>query len=377
MNIVLLYGGKSGEHEISLLSATAVARNIRAAHNVCFVFVSKEGKWYVQAESLRSALLGGATLAEVGVSVEKNQLVSIVPGGGKESALCTASGALLCDVVFPVLHGTNGEDGTVQGLLELAGVPYVGCGVFSSACTMDKAFAKAVWQQAHIPVVPYRVFTKAHVNDSALYDSLVKEAIASLQFPLFVKPCSAGSSDGASRATNERELSFALMEAFSWDNKVLIEKAIPAREVECSVLGNSVTFDPAKPETHITAYGPGEIVPTHTFYDYDAKYNDPNGAALKIPAEIDDAMREKIIRYAKEAYRAVDGAGLSRVDFFIDRDTGELYVNELNAMPGFTQISMFPKVCAAAGLSFPDLLDRLFLQAEEQFKAKAALCTSR
>ena len=202
-------------------------------------------------------------------------------------------------------------------------------------------------------------------------------AINTLGFPLFVKPCSAGSSDGASKANNAKELSVALMDAFLWDNKVLIEKAIDAREIECSVTGNSVTADFDKPSTLLKAYGPGEIIPTHTFYDYDAKYNDPDGAELKIPALLDDEKLEYIRETAKKAYKTVDASGLSRVDFFIDKNTGKIYLNEINTIPGFTSISMFPKMCESEGLGFTALLDKLFDEAICRYGARENLKTVR
>ncbi len=375
MNIVLLYGGKSGEHEISLKSCSAVARNIDQKHNVSLIFIDKNGRWFLQKndviEKLRSApdcVLGEA----LGTQTDSSMQVSVFLGGGKEKAL-----PVPCDVVFPVLHGTYGEDGTVQGLLEMAGLPYVGCGVFASAASMDKVHAKILWEHAGLPIVPYRCLTRADINDSSTYDKIVQEAIDNLHFPLFVKPCSAGSSDGASKAENKRELSFALMEAFQWDNKVLIEKAINAREVECSVMGNSITADPSNDASMLKAYGPGEIVPKHVFYDYDAKYNDPDGAELKIPALLTKEKLEYIRETAKKAYKVLDASGLARVDFFIDRDSEDIYLNEINNIPGFTSISMFPKMCESEGLSFTKLLDLLFEQAIQRFSCRQSLCTSR
>ena len=198
-----------------------------------------------------------------------------------------------------------------------------------------------------------------------------------LKFPLFVKPCSAGSSDGASKANNAKELSFALMEAFGWDNKVLIEKAIDAREVECAVTGNSVTASASNEKTVLKTYGPGEIVPKHEFYDYDAKYNDPDGAELKIPALLEKDQLEYIRETAKKAYKAVDASGLSRVDFFIDRKDSKIYLNEINTIPGFTSISMFPKMCASEGLDFTSLIDYLFDEALANFASYDSLRTSR
>ena len=376
MNIVLLYGGRSGEHEISLVSCAAVARNIAENHKVTLISIGKDGKWYLQKEDLIENLKNNPE-EKLSVNADEKMTVSIIPGGGKEKALFANGHYIEADVVFPVLHGTYGEDGTVQGLLELAGLPYVGCGVFASAATMDKVQTKILLQSAGIPIVPYVCLSRTQINDSKLYDKLVEETINKLGFPLFVKPCSAGSSDGASRADNARQLSFALMEAFSWDNKVLIEKAINAREIECSVTGNSVTASAEVKESQLKAYGPGEIVPRHKFYDYDAKYNDPDGADLRIPALLDSEKTNFIKETAKKAYAVMDCSGLSRVDFFEDRDTGKIYLNEINTIPGFTSISMFPKMCQSEGLDFTNLLEVLFTEAKARFDARQSLTTSR
>ncbi len=376
MNVVLLYGGRSGEHDISIISCSAVARMVGANHSVKLISIDRDGKWYLQDDSVLENLKKNPD-AKLEINADPKNAVSVIPGGKSEGAFTAGGKAIPADVVFPVLHGTNGEDGTVQGLLEMAMVPYVGCGVFSSAATMDKIQTKILWEHAGLPVVPYICLTRADINDGKRYDSLVDSAISSMGFPLFVKPCSAGSSDGASKACNAKELSVALMEAFLWDNKVLIEKAIDAREIECSVTGNSVTADFDKPSTLLQAYGPGEIVPTHTFYDYDAKYNDPDGAALKIPALLDEEKLNYIRETAKKAYRAVDASGLSRVDFFIDKKTGEIYLNEINTIPGFTSISMFPKMCESEGLGFTALLDKLFDEAICRYSARENLRTER
>ncbi|MCH5290724.1 MAG: D-alanine--D-alanine ligase [Treponema sp.] len=376
MNIVLLYGGRSGEHEISVLSCAAVARKVSIEHKVTLVFIDRDGAWYVQDETTFTALRKNP-VASLAAAVIPSRRVHVIPGGGPTGAFWADGKVILADVVFPVLHGTYGEDGTVQGLLELARVPYVGCGVFASAATMDKEYAKILWEHAGLPVVPYRCINRADVYDSKRYDQKVKEAIGTLNFPLFVKPCGAGSSDGAAKATNAKELSLALTDAFTWDNKVLIEKAINAREVECSVMGNTVTADADHPETLPVVYGPGEIVPNHDFYDYDAKYNDPDGAELCIPAKLEKYERERIRTMAQKAYVAVDASGMARVDFFIDRDNGFIYLNELNSIPGFTSISMFPKLCESEGLNFAKLLETLFTQARYQFLTRTKLRTTR
>lgn len=376
MNVILIYGGRSGEHEISLLSCAAVARNISEKHNVKLISIDKDGKWYLQDDAVLSELKKNPA-AKLKVNADKSKIVSLFPGNEKDQIFFADGNFVPCDIVFPVMHGTYSEDGTIQGLFEMCGIPYVGCGVLSSAVTMDKEITKILWKSAGLPVVPYFCLTKADINDSKIYDKKIETILNELKFPLFVKPCCAGSSDGASKVQNKKELSFALMEAFSWDNKVLVEKAIDAREVECSVTGNSVSSNPNIDCTVLKSYGPGEILPNHNFYDYDAKYNDPNGAELKIPALLDEEKLNYIRETAKKAYSIVNASGLSRVDFFVDRKTGEFYLNEINTLPGFTSISMFPKMCDSCGLHFTELIDYLLDEGMEAFKSKQNLCTSR
>ena len=280
------------------------------------------------------------------------------------------------DIVFPVLHGTYGEDGTIQGLFEMADMPYVGCSHISSAITMDKEKTKMILQSVGIPVVPYVCIKQNIIEDSVVYDAVIEDIEKELGYPMFVKPCCAGSSNGANKAINRKELSYAIMEAFGWDNKVLIEKAINAREIECSVTGNSVTAQ-NQSDDDVTAYIPGEIAPNALFYDYDAKYNDPNGANLLIPANLGENDLEKIRKTACAAYKALDVTGLARVDFFIDKDTNAVYLNEVNTMPGFTPISMFPKMCESAGLHFTELLELLIQEGFSRYEAKSRLSTQR
>ncbi|MCR5725774.1 MAG: D-alanine--D-alanine ligase [Treponema sp.] len=377
MTIAILYGGKSGEHEISLVSAAAIARNIDTAkHQVQLIGITKAGRWYLQGAG-ELARIKRDVKASLSISEDESLAVAVVPGGGTKAAFRVGTSDIPVDVVIPALHGTFGEDGTVQGLLEMADVPYVGCGVTASANCMDKEKTKVVLEQAGIPVVPYICMKRSDLLSSVRYDRMLEDAAKTLGFPLFVKPCSAGSSDGASRVDDMRHLNGAICEAFLWDDKILIEKAVNAREIECSVTGNPTTDGGVHAEEALTAYGPGEIAPKHTFYDYDAKYNDPDGAELWIPAHLDDDTQEKVRAMAKKAYAALDCAGLSRVDFFIDRDTHELYLNEINNLPGFTSISMFPKMCESAGLSFGKLVELLIEEAQLRFKATRALQTSR
>ena len=259
----------------------------------------------------------------------------------------------------------------------MADIPYIGCSTIASALTMDKEKTKQILKSAEIPIVPYICIKRCDLNNSQRYDEIFQRCIDELGFPLFIKPCCAGSSNGANKATTPKELSFYLMEAFTWDDKVLVEKAINAREIECSVTGNSTTANPNNESETVRAYIPGEIQPKHTFYDFDAKYNDPDGAELLIPANISTDLIEAIRTVAVRAYKALDCSGLSRVDFFIDKDTDSLYLNEINTLPGFTSISMFPKMCEKAGLKFPDLVNLLIDEAILRYKAKSSLTTSR
>ena len=375
MNIAVIYGGRSGEHEISLISASAIVRGMSKENKVVLIGITKAGKWYVQEDSEYQRICADEK-AILTIKEDEAKAVSLIPGA-KKDAFVAGGKSLNIDVVFPALHGTYGEDGTIQGLFEMADVPYVGCTHISSAITMDKAKTKMIWQAAGLPVVPYVCMKRFVMLDSVVYDDFIEATEKELGYPMFVKPCCAGSSNGASKANNKKELNFALMEAFQWDDKVLIEKSINAREVECSVTGNSVTYPADSDVEEVVAYIPGEIAPSHTFYDFDAKYNDPDGAKLLIPAELTENDLEKIRKTACAAYKVLDATGLSRVDFFIDRDSKEVYLNEINTLPGFTPISMFPKMCDAAGLKFPELIQLLLDEAVARYNAKQQLSTSR
>lgn len=375
MNIALIYGGRSGEHEISLVSAASIARGIDKKNKVTLIGITKDGRWFLQSEKEYERICKD-TKASFKIEESEENKISIIPGA-KKDAFCTKNGSLNIDVVFPALHGTYGEDGTIQGLLDMADIPYIGCSTMASALTMDKEKTKQILKSAEIPIVPYICIKRCDLNSSQRYDEIFQRCIDELGFPLFIKPCCAGSSNGANKATTPKELSFYLMEAFTWDDKVLVEKAINAREIECSVTGNSTTANPNNESEMVRAYIPGEIQPKHTFYDFDAKYNDPDGAELLIPANISTDLIEAIRTVAVRAYKALDCSGLSRVDFFIDKDTDSLYLNEINTLPGFTSISMFPKMCEKAGLKFPDLVNLLIDEAILRYKAKSSLTTSR
>ena len=375
MTIAVIYGGRSGEHEIRLISASAIVRGMSKENKVVLIGITKAGKWYVQDDSEYQRICADEK-ATLTIKEDEAKAVSVIPGA-KKDAFVAGGKSLNIDVVFPALHGTYGEDGTIQGLFEMADVPYVGCTHISSAITMDKEKTKMIWQAAGLPVVPYVCMKRFVMLDSVVYDDFIEATEKELGYPMFVKPCCAGSSNGASKANNKKELNFALMEAFQWDDKVLIEKSINAREVECSVTGNSVTYPSDSDVEEVVAYIPGEIAPNHTFYDFDAKYNDPDGAKLLIPAELTENDLEKIRKTACAAYKVLDATGLSRVDFFIDRDSKEVYLNEINTLPGFTPISMFPKMCDAAGLKFPELIQLLLDEAVARYNAKQQLSTSR
>lgn len=376
MNIAIIYGGRSGEHEVSLISAAAIARGVEKSNNIVLIGISKNGKWYLQDNSELDRINKDSS-SPLKIEEKEENLISIIPGNGK-NAFTVNGKPLEIDVVFPALHGTYGEDGTIQGLFEMADIPYVGCTHISSAITMDKEKTKMIWQSVGLPVVPYVCMKRFVMMDSVLYDAFIEETENELGYPMFVKPCCAGSSNGASKANNKKELDFAIMEAFQWDDKVLIEKSInAAREIECSVTGNSITGLSESETEDVIAYIPGEIAPSHDFYDFDAKYNDPDGAQLLIPAELSENDLEKIRKTAMAAYKTLDATGLARVDFFIDKDTNAVYLNEINTMPGFTPISMFPKMCDAAGLDFTNLINLLVEQALEKYKSKQKLQTSR
>lgn len=375
MNIALIYGGRSGEHEISLISAASIARGIDKKNTVTLIGITKDGTWFLQNESEYNRICKDKD-ASFKIEESDENKIYVVPGG-KNKAFRTKNGSLNIDVVFPALHGTYGEDGTIQGLLDMADIPYIGCSTMASALTMDKEKTKQILKSSEIPVVPYICIKRCDLNNSQRYDEIFQRCIDELGFPLFIKPCCAGSSNGANKAENEKEFSFYLMEAFTWDDKVLVEKSINAREIECSVTGNSTTANPNCEAETVRAYIPGEILPTHTFYDFDAKYNDPDGAKLLIPADISTDLIETVRSTAVRAYKALDCSGLSRIDFFIDRDTGELYLNEINTLPGFTSISMFPKMCEKAGLKFAELINLLTEEAFLRYKAKSSLTTSR
>ncbi|MDR1316790.1 MAG: D-alanine--D-alanine ligase [Spirochaetales bacterium] len=354
--VLVLYGGRSGEHEVSLVSAASVARAIDSRWTVLLAGIDKEGVWYFQPEEelLRIKKDAGSPLR---VIKDSGEILGLIPGRG----IARKGELLAVDVVFPVLHGSFGEDGLLQGLLENARLAYAGSGVLGSALCMDKDKVKQIWRESGLPVVSS--FTLRKTQDAA---GCVAAAEKDMGYPLFVKPSRTGSSVGITKAHSRAELEAALREAFRFDTKVLIEKAINAREIECSVVGNHAP----------RAFTPGEIIPSHEFYDYAAKYTDPQGARLLIPADLDSAVLEEIKRLAVRAYAAAEAAGLARVDFFVEKGTGNIFINEINTIPGFTPISMFPRLCAHDGLSYPDLINELLELGISRFRETEELVFS-
>jgi D-alanine-D-alanine ligase len=308
--------------------------------------IDKRGRWHLQREPRFRKEAYGERL-EVAPAGEP---VVVIPGQG----LATTSGAIEADIVFPVLHGTFGEDGTVQGLLETVDLAYVGAGVLGSSLAMDKEKTKEVWLQRELPVVDYIVVRNAE-SAAAVLDRLTP--------PLFVKPVTAGSSVGVSKVHSPGALRGAITEALRYDLKAMVEPAVEGREIECAVLGNESP----------RAFTPGEILPAHEFYSYQAKYVDPEGAELRLPADLPEPTRREIEELAVRAFKAVECSGMARVDFFLEREGGRILLNEINTIPGFTNISMYPKLCAASGVPYPELLDRLIELAVDRARRRRSL----
>src|ERR1700686_1006477 len=391
LRVGILFGGRSGEHEVSLLSAASVLNAIdKDKYEVVPIGITKHGRWVTSGDAQR-LLTGnpaggdarpaqahlragdpettpGAAVLASGESVvvppePVHRQSGIVPF--QTDAVLARRGsdrAINVDVIFPVLHGTFGEDGTIQGLLELADIPYVGAGVLGSAAGMDKDIMKSLFMAAGIPIVKHvTILRSAWEKDPKKVQKLME---SKLTYPVFVKPANLGSSVGISKAHNRNELGPAIEEAAKFDRKIVIEQGVggkkqKAREIECSVLGND------EPVASV----PGEIVPGKEFYDYTAKYVD-EGSQLIIPAKLTKAETKRVQELAVRAFQAVDCSGLARVDFLMDPKTEKIYLNEINTMPGFTSISMYPKLWAASGLAYPELIDRLIQLALERHKDK-------
>lgn len=322
--IAVIYGGKSAEHEVSIISGKSIAKNLDPKKfKVTEILIDKNGVWNKNGKSQ----IAEACLAKV-------------------------------DIAFPVLHGNYGEDGTIQGLFEMLAIPYVGCSVTQSTLGMDKEFQKIIWKQIGLPVVKFIAVTKSNWQKNK---KLIIKEILALKFPLFVKPANLGSSVGITKVKDKKDLEKAITLAFSYGNKVLVEEAVKdAREIEVSVLGNDL----------VTSSVCGEIIPANEFYDYDSKYSDI-GSKLIIPAPIDKKTASQIKKVAEEAYRALNLDSLARADFLLSKKTGKFVINEVNTMPGFTPISMYPKLWEAAGLPYQRLLTKLVEIAEQNFRQKS------
>ncbi len=358
IKVGILFGGKSAEHEVSLQSAKNVAEAIdKDKYDVALIGIDKSGKWLLPNQS--EFLLNAGDPKLIALNRQDEESVALVPQSGGELTDIAAGGShSAVGVVFPILHGPFGEDGTVQGLLKLAGVPFVGAGVLGSAVGMDKDVMKRLLRDAGVPIGKFLVFRRGDTID---FDAVAAE----LGSPVFVKPANLGSSVGIHKAGDQASLAEAVDDAFAYDTKILIEEFIEGRELECSVLGNE------QPIASVV----GEIVPSHEFYSYEAKYIDEQGAALEIPADLPDEVSERIRELAIRSFQVLECEGLGRVDCFLTVD-GDVVVNEINTIPGFTRISMYPQLWEASGISYSELINRLIELAIERFEHEQTLKTS-
>ena len=343
INLGVIFGGKSTEHDVSVVSATSVIQNLdKEKYNITPFYIEKDGTWYKYKKKIEDI-----KILKIGEKLDSLEKIDNVFNRLK-----------MCDVVIPVLHGKYGEDGTIQGMFEMLEIPYVGCGILASSAGMDKVYSKIIFNQTGIKQAPYEYVQKR--NDVYVYihksfeeeeltiDKICTKIEKNLSYPMFVKPSNSGSSVGIKKAHNTEELIDAIKFASEFDYKILIEQGINGKEVECAVLGNN----------NILAPSVGEIIPAEEYYSFDAKYN--NAASVtEIPAKIEEKIADKIKEYAKRAFKAIDGKGLARVDFFVENGTNEIYINEINTLPGFTSISMYPKLMEDGGIPYAELLDRL------------------
>lgn len=343
LNVALIFGGKSGEHEVSLASSASIYTHIdKNKYNVFTIGITKDGRW-MYYEGNEENIKNGEWVNLANKNVE----INLIPVGNKEVGIIFEDGRVeKIDVLFPILHGPYGEDGTIQGLFEISQIPYVGCGVLASSVGMDKLICKKVFSQIGLPQVDYTYTNKWSFNKST--EEELNSIEEKLNYPVFVKPANLGSSVGISKANNRQELLNGINEALKFDSRIVLEQGINAREIEVAVLGNN----------EVEASIAGEIKPGKDFYDYEDKYI--NGASTyDIPANINDKDMENIRQMAIEAFKGIDGKGLSRVDFFIDKNSGEIFINEINTLPGFTNISMYPKMWEATGVEYSGLIDSL------------------
>jgi D-alanine-D-alanine ligase len=351
LRVGIVYGGRSVEHEVSIASATSIREALDPSrYELTLIAIAQDGRWRLGAPgALPATAVGGEEVT-----------LPAVPGQRTLVSVASGAPAAELDVIVPIVHGSGGEDGSLQGFLELAGVPYVGAGVLGSALQMDKEVAKRLLRAEDIPVVPWISATAAELERNP--GDVVDRALRAIGLPCFVKPANSGSSVGIHKAASRAELESALADAARYDTKLLVEQAMNAREIEVAVLGNDA------PEASV----PGEIVPRADWYDYEAKYVDES-TELIVPAALDEAQVAEVQQLALRSFRALEGAGLARVDFFLDRETGRFYVNELNSLPGFTEVSMYPRLWQASGLPYPALLDRLIELAIERGRIRQGL----
>jgi D-alanine-D-alanine ligase len=330
LRLCLLCGGQSSEHEVSLLSAGCVLEVIdQEKYEIILVRIEKDGSW---------VLVQDKPAGPAGVRVH----IDI----GPDPCIFTDDKKIDVDLIFPLLHGLKGEDGSVQGLFTLAGIPYIGAGILASALGLDKVLMKRIFESHYLPVCTYEVYSCGKLQREL--QSVLSKIERHIGYPNFIKPANTGSSVGITKAHNRAELEAALDLAAVYDRKIIVEKALDARELECAVLGND------EPEASVV----GEVVPGHEFYDYSAKYED-TGSRIIVPAEIPEELAEEVRSMAQAAFRSIDCAGMARVDFFLERETNRLYINEINTIPGFTPISMYPRLWEASGLDYPALIDEL------------------
>lgn len=356
MRLGILFGGKSGEHEVSLSSAASVIAALNPEQFEVFAIGITRSGTLADAAELRDML-----------PHDVSKRVRLLPSARTSPPQFLTAGLHLewgdseeyPEIVFPLLHGPYGEDGTIQGLLEIAGIPYVGCGVLASAVGMDKDVMKRLFAQASLPIVPFRVEWVRGLRDRI--ELLRQDIEAQFGYPIFCKPANLGSSVGVHKIHHAGEFCDAILSSARFDRKIIVEKGVDARELECAILGND------EPEVS----GVGEVLSGNEFYDYEAKYVNPR-SKVQIPAEIDDSTAELVRDLARRAFKVIDGSGLARVDFFLDRKSGAVWLNEINTMPGFTSISMYPKLWAARGMPLNHLVSRLVELGSERFRARSS-----
>ncbi len=353
LNLGLIFGGRSGEHEVSLQSAKSITNAVnRDRFNLYLIAIDKQGNWFLADES--DYLVNADDPKNICLHVKPDQQIAIIPSDNTNKLIGLSDGKDLgkLDVIFPIIHGTFGEDGSLQGFCSMLNLPCVGADVLGSSVGMDKLIAKQLLIQAGIPVARYLV-----AEEKNNPDKVVGDAINYFDFPVFVKPVCSGSSVGVYKAHNKEELGDSIRKALRFDKRVLIEEAVEGREIECSILGND----------DLIASVPGEIIPRHSFYSYEAKYIDVEGAILEMPAKISDDIAVKVQTIAKKAFKTLACSGMARVDMFL-RSSGEIVLNEINTLPGFTRISMYPKLLQLSGIPYPELIERLVDLAVEKHK---------